>query len=335
MLILFIILNIHNVVKTDNMAYSLRFFGISLYLVIFFFLISRLSYSYDLIQKQLNLYFIPCVINSFVLLVSYFAIVKNIDMGFLQDILIKDVRPRGFFKDANVAGPFLIPAAIYSLASLLNKKNKSNFVLVLLFLFSVIGVFATLSRAALVSLLFSIFLVLLFSINTKVFNIKKFLKIVFLPLICFSLFFIFLFYVPQSKVISRLYDTKFGVEGRIQKIERGIQTFKESPIIGTGMQLGMDKAPHDTFFILLTQTGIMGTIFFWLPIIYIGSKLIINSTNHLYANNKVILLTLGVSLLSHTIFATVIFFLHWRHFWYMAGLATAALRLTDVKISKA
>lgn len=328
MLIVYIVVNIQNVIQSNDLAYSIRFYGITLYLVILFFFISRLSDSYDMIRKQLKLYFIPCIITSFVLVVSYVAVVLNIDMGIL-DFLIESGRPRAFFKDPNVAGPFLIPAAIYSLAAILNNKSKYNPLLLFLFLSSVIGVFATLSRAAMASLLFSIFLVVVFSVDAK-----KFIKIAFILFLCLSSFTLFIYIVPQSDIADRLYDTDFGVNDRIQRIERSFNVIKENPIMGSGMYYGLGETAHDTFFLLMTHTGIIGAACFWLPVIYVSGRLLINSRSRLYEKNKVIFLTLGVSLISHMALAILIYFGHWRHFWYIFALAAAALRLTDARTSK-
>jgi len=329
MLVCFVIVSIHNVIQTEDIAYSVRYTGITAFVVMLFLFISRLSDSYDTINQQMNFFFVPALISASLIIFSYFAIIAEIDLGVVHDIVIKNDRPRGFFKDANVAGPFLIPPAIYSFATILNRKRKSNLMLLLIFLILVTGVFATLSRAAMISLLFSILLVMILSLN-----FKKLMRIALILIFCISSFSIFLYVTPQSSFVDRLYDLKFGVNDRMQRIERGIPLIMENPLFGTGMRLDIQRAPHDTFLLLMTQTGIIGTLCFWAPVIYLSSTLLIRSRNPLYEKNRIIMLTLGISLLSHIVFGIVISFLHWRHFWYMAGLAMATVRISEASASK-
>lgn len=153
--------------------------------------------------------------------------------------------------------------------------------------------------------------------------------------LCLSSFTLFLYAVPQANIVDRLYDTDFGVNNRVQRIEKSLNVIKESPIMGSGFYYSLGETAHDTFFLLMTQTGIIGAVCFWLPVVYVGGRLLIYSRSRIYETKKVIFLTLGVSLISHMAFAPLIYFAHWRHFWYMFALASAALRLTDERVSKA
>lgn len=327
MLLVFIVLNINNVViNAGDILFSLRFFSITLFLVIMSFFISNLSDSYNMIRKQLNLFFIPSIITSFALILGYLCVFLNINLGMLQDILLIEHRSRAFFKDANVAGPFLILAATYSLAVFFNTRSKNKFLFLCLFLLSVIGIFSTLSRGTILALIFGIFVVLSLSIDRRAL-IKTILSMLLLIIVISAV----LLYFPKTNVFGRIYDTQFGVRDRIERIERGIAAFKESPLIGTGMELRMSKSPHDTYFLLLQQIGIIGFLCFWLPIIYLTWKLLINCKYCIHNNDKVVLLSLGATLLSHMILGSVIYLIHWRHFWYLVGLSMAAVRLINIE----
>lgn len=320
----YIILNINNLIYTNDISYSLRYFFISFYLLCFFILISKLSDSYDLIEKQLNLYFIPCVVSCFLLIFGYLSATLNINIGIFQDILVEQGRIKGFFKDPNVAGPFLLQPAIYSLATILNKRSKFNLLFLCLFALSVIGILTTLSRAAVLALIFGILVVFCFSMH-----MKKFVKIILMLIYFVPVISAFLFVAPKSNISSRMYDTQFGVGDRIERIERGLSVFAENPLIGKGMTISLAKAPHDSYFLLLMQTGFIGFACFWTPVIYLIIKLLKLYRNSMLENEKIIFLSLTASLLSHMVLGFAVFFLHWRHFWFITGLAAAAVRLND------
>jgi len=98
------------------------------------------------------------------------------------------------------------------------------------------------------------------------------------------------------------------------------------------MRLRMkSEAPHDSCFLLLTQTAVIGFLSFWIPAAYLTGRLLLASRYSFYDDEKRILLTPGASLSSHLIFGLVIYFLHWRHFWYMVGLGAAAVRLAHTE----
>jgi O-antigen ligase len=321
-LLFFIILNANNLINTYDTSFSLKHFGISIGLFAIFIYISRLSDSYNSIRKQLKLYLIPCAITSASLMLGYASETINIDIGMLGDIIVNEGRFRGFFKDCNVAAAFLILPSVYSLASILNEKGKSSPLLICVFGLLVMGIFLTFSRAAILALIFSIIIVFLYSTTDK----KRF-KGIFVILVVGAIIFFALSFISKSRVSGRIYDTEFGVQDRIERIQNGLEYIIKSPLIGSGMRLNESSAPHDSFLLILTQTGAIGFLLFWLPTICIMHKLLKNLRQCEDANIKIIRLTLGVSLLTYIIFGLVIYFLHWRHFWYTLGLGVAAIRL--------
>ena len=57
------------------------------------------------------------------------------------------------------------------------------------------------------------------------------------------------------------------------------------------------EPPHDSYFLLFAETGAMGFLCFWTPVVYLTGRLLLGCMYSLYDNEKVILSTLGVSLL--------------------------------------
>jgi O-antigen ligase len=291
--------------------------------VLFYFLISKVTDSFQLIEKQLNIFLIPCLITALALLVSYFGGVSGLNTGFLQKVWAEGPRAMAFFKDPNVAGPFLILPGIYSFARILNNKGKGNSLYFWMFVLSCVGIIVTLSRAAILCMLFSAIVTLIISADQK--KVFKIISMLFISILVISASFL---YLPKSGVFSRIQDTEFGVQSRAERIEKGIAAFKKSPLIGSGMEQRMrNEAPHDSYFLLLSQIGLFGFLAFWIPVSYLSLKLLSASKNKKNAENKIVLITLGATLSSYALFGIVIYFLHWRHFWYIAGLSAAAVQL--------
>jgi hypothetical protein len=323
MFVAFVISNYPILVFTDDFFYSLRHFAITLFLFALFFFISRITDSLDQIRKQLLLYFIPTIITSVAMICASTFLLFSINVSGFQDILLEGNRPRGFFKDPNVAGPFLIPSAIYSLSVILNSSSRKKFTFFLLLFVSSTGVLLSFSRAAVGSLLISMVLVTALS-----FNMSRMVRNVIYLLLGLSFIVLVTFVSPYSKISTRLFDTDYGVDKRISRIERSLHVIKQNILVGSGM---LEQAeigdPHDTYFLLLKRYGIGGFLTFWIAILYIAGKLLLYFKQSKNDENKIIFLSLGVSIIAFLPLGCVMSFLHWRHFWFFSGLGTATIHI--------
>ncbi|MEM4260735.1 MAG: O-antigen ligase family protein [Candidatus Woesearchaeota archaeon] len=327
MFIMFLIININNIFFTNVTAYSFKHFLITLYLIGFYFLVSYLADSYEKIHKIFNFYYIPVLITSVTMIFGFVIIYyfpSNFD--FLRNLIVLGNRPKGFFKDPNVAGPFIIPVIVYSILKILNIKQKHLLILIFFLSISIVGVFLSFSRGAIITMTISIILSIIFSINRR--NI---IKISIFTIFILSFILIFIHYTPYSAQSSRIYNKDYGVESRIKKLNIGLQFIKENPLLGVGM-IGIEKneEPHDSYFLILKRTGIIGAICFWSAIFYLLIKLMISSFKISNINNKIIPLTLTISLFSIMISGVAVSFLHWRHFWLISGLAMATVRISEI-----
>ena len=94
MFLVFLGANAHNLLNTYDLGYSYRFVSVTLYLVLFYFLVSKVTDSFGSIEKQLKLFLIPCLITSFALLLSYFSGVSGVSIGFMQKLWAEGPRAR-------------------------------------------------------------------------------------------------------------------------------------------------------------------------------------------------------------------------------------------------
>jgi O-antigen ligase len=327
LLFIFLLFNLNNLITgKDDVASRVLFFVITSYLVALAFLVFQFSISFNSMRRQLALFLIPGVITSVALILSYLTNALHLDLGPLRDILMMEGRSRAFFKDPNVAGPFLILPATYCFAILLNDRGRRKSFLLMLFLLLGTAILSTLSRGAILGIIISTISVSILSLDKR-----TLLRILVGVSLIIGILSIIISVMPQTDIFKRIYDTKFGVEDRMTRIEKGIEAFKQNPIIGSGMELPMEEAPHDTYFLLLQQLGILGFISFWFPIILLTFRMIIKGKRSLLYLEKTILFTLVGAILAHMALATMIYLIHWRHFWYMVGLSLAAVRLTNIE----
>jgi hypothetical protein len=326
LLFIFLLFNLNNLITgQDDIASRVLFFSITVYLVALTFLVFQLSVSYKLIHKQIALFLIPGAITAFVLILSYLANASKMDLGIFKDILMFEERSRAFFKDPNVAGPFLILPATYCFAILLNDGSRRKSLFLILFLLLGTAILSTFSRGAILGIIISTISVSILSLDKR-----TFLRVLIGVSLVIGILSIVISVMPKTDIFERIYDTKFGVEDRMTRIERGVEAFKQNPIIGSGMELPMEEAPHDTYFLLLQQIGILGFISFWLPIILLTFHMIIKGKRSSQKLERAILFTLVGTILAHMTLGTIIYLIHWRHFWYMVGLSLAAVRLTNI-----
>ena len=321
-LLVFVLSNISNVIVSHDMSQGIRHFSITLFMAVIFLFFSKLTNSIKILDYQLQLFLVPCIITSLALILGYLVSNQGVELGALSDIIVEEGRPRAFFKDSNVAGPFLILGSAYSFANVLNRSWKRKRIYLLLFFLFCTGIYFTYSRGALLALTFIAIVII-----TLNFNLKHFIKLLLIIVLTTLPLLAFVDEPDRNDSLSdRLLDFRFGVRDRIKRIENGLKVFKENPFFGTGMRLPFGKAPHDSYFLLLTQQGLIGFLSFWIPIIYIICSLLFIQNQPDNVSDKIIRTTLAATLMAHMVLGLVIYFLHWRHFWFITGLSIGYLQ---------
>jgi O-antigen ligase len=112
----------------------------------------------------------------------------------------------------------------------------------------------------------------------------------------------------------------------VQRITYGLNSLSHHVLIGVGMLLEPERVPHDSYFFVLVQSGVVGFVLLWGPLCYIFLNLVRMSRMPSDAAEKAVFLALAGSMLAHLLIGTVVYILHWRHFWLLVGLSVAALR---------
>ncbi len=317
---------------------GLRFYGITLYLMVY----SLLIFFYTDKNNYINIiriYIISSTVAACLGIIGY--------MGFFADYLLFDAyRVKSLFKDPNVFGAYLYPAIIlligdYRSQTLFPKGNKilekiklfkyvsySALRNTILITINIIGVIISYSRGAWVSLATGILLLML--INIKRIDYKKILLylgiIISIGLVLWYRFFSFAtkdFFLERLSI--RAYDSdRFAVQliGFTKALDHvfGYGPGQYEHVL-TGI-IGEEYSAHSLYARAILENGIFG---FLLLIIVLGFVIIklfrARKTENLpYVNSAY--LSILISLLINSL---VIDTLHWRHLWLFYGLCISYL----------
>lgn len=142
----FILANAVGLIGVASTKSAVRFFGITVYLIAFTVLVCVLSCEKEgLVRKLVNAYMIAALITAALVWGGFLGNIFNLPM-LLQ--MTYDGRPMGLFKDPNVAGSFLMPAALFLSFRLLEENLAKDFILWGVLFFLISALFHTSSRSA-------------------------------------------------------------------------------------------------------------------------------------------------------------------------------------------
>jgi O-antigen ligase len=235
-------------------------------------------------------------------------------------------RGMGLFKDPNVYGPFLVPAALMLLEEALRPKllGPGRMLKRIGFLILVIGIVFSYSRAAALNLGVGV-LVMLVVLTLRRGAGRR----------AFALFAIVLAVVTavswaviatgslqflQERARFQTYDTqRFGAQ------RTGIELAQEHPLgIGPGQfEVLSPVSAHSTYIRALAEEGILGAVvlfalMFGVLLLAVRNAVAGRST---YGIGSTALLASWCGALANSVFVDT---LHWRHLWLIAGLIWAA-----------
>jgi hypothetical protein len=300
-----------------------RFFIIDIYLFLFFFVLTSLGNRVkNIIDKDylfnslMKAWAFAGTINILAGLFGY-ATGRTFLLG--TEIIRFGVRLKGFFKDPNVLGPFLVPVAIYYLFLFFSKQRRSIWNLILFIFFSG-GVFLTFSRAAWLNLFISTVALMFMLIPYR----KARRKIAIFIIIIGVFLVTFLEISKNINVLDiNLYDFFTGRLGlQSYDIER-FSAQKEfmdvmnhsvySLVFGIGpgnYERFAKMAAHSLFARYIGERGIFGLITF---VLFIGIVVYEARKSHY----KKILIPI---LLGQFVNSLFIDSLHWRHLWMLVAV---------------
>lgn len=301
--------------------YNTRFITIDLYLFFFFLLLVS---SFNMVSKEM-----PAEKLLKTLMIAWaFASLINILAGlialftpfrlFPANIVLYGIRMKGFFKDPNVLGPFLVPNALYFLRELFYSKEHRALKF-FLFVFISFGILLTFSRAAWLNYAAALFIYLIFAVFDK----RTFKKSVVFAMVLILLFIAFLYLSSYIYLFdTNLSDFMFARaklqsydEDRFETQSKFLQIISSTSILfGTGPGNYENFTGYATHSLYARYIGERGFFGFALFVIFLGIAIRKASKSEL----KNFLIPIIIGQLVNSLFIDS---LHWRHLWVLLALS--------------
>ncbi|MEO7387069.1 MAG: O-antigen ligase family protein [Gammaproteobacteria bacterium] len=246
------------------------------------------------------------------------------------------VRAKGAFKDPNVYGPFLVPAALYCVSQLSTSAVLRSLVHLVMFLLVVFAVLLSFSRGAWMNLGLSLGLLLVFILATARPSREKVGAVLAAGVVALAAAAIVVTAVTftaagsrfkERAVLTQSYDVAQG--GRFYTQLLALQRVGRTPLgVGPGRadeEFGLE--PHNLYLHVLVEGGWVAGLAFYAVIaltFWRGSRLF-RWRSPLREPFLVVLAALtGILFQSFFIDST-----HWRHLWLMLGLSWALIVVAE------
>lgn len=258
-----------------------------------------------------------------------------------RDVLLLNGRCKGLFKDPNVYGPYLVPIVVYSAAVLLT--DRSSFQRAMLWsaiaLTCVGGLFLSFSRACWMNCLLSLAVYSVISVFQSKSLQEAFRKVAVFALIPIAGV-VVVYGLANLRATSSMLKLRLGNNG-LQDYDRmrfhthslAIESALHDPIgIGPGQsEIAFEYATHSTYLRVLSENGAIGAgslmLLFVLSVAR-SAKVALTQIHPFYQRLGAVLAACLVGQLVNCIFIDSV---HWRHFWFLLGLAWTVPR-SDLKV---
>lgn len=291
-----------------------RFFLITFYLIVtWFFLVGLLQrYNQPVLDVIFSGYITAAVIAVVIGTAAYFQLIPQ------AELFLYFGRASGLFKDANVYGPFLIPAVLYALSQFESREGMGQLFWLALAVLLSIGVLLSFSRAAWGNYVISVFMYFVLppwrSLKDRVFKIC---------LVVLLLLAVMLYTLNQSQV-SDLLSQRIGFHN-YDNNRFGTQLASIKMVIDNPLGIGprqteqiLNYSTHSLYVRVLTEYGLLGiTSFLGLLFITVVRSLRQNFTLNNASPHMAIVTASLAGILFNSFFIDT---LHWRHFWLFLAL---------------
>jgi hypothetical protein len=320
----FLALNLLASIEVIDAARAVEFFAITLYLGVFGLWLTGYVSSVRRARLVLVAYVAAAVVSAAVACLALFVPLPG------REAFIDGPRAQGLFKDPNVFGPFLVPAALIlmeeTVAPRLLRLRSATKLLFLSVL--IVGVLFSFSRAAWLNLAVGA-TVLLVVLVLRRGGVRKAMPLLAVVLLSTAALFAAVSVTAtggflQQRASFQVYDVeRFGAQ------LSGLDLAAQYPLgIGPGQfERVSELSAHSTYVRALAEEGVLGVVvFLGLMLLTLGfaarSAALGRDT---YGIGSAALLAAWCGVLANSLFIDT---LHWRHLWLLAALiwAGAALR---------
>jgi hypothetical protein len=320
----FLALNLLASIEVIDAARAVEFFAITLYLGVFGLWLTGYVCSVRRARLVLVAYVAAAVVSAAVACLALFLPLPG------REAFIDGPRAQGLFKDPNVFGPFLVPAALILMEETVAPRLlRLRSVTKLLFLsVLIVGVLFSFSRAAWLNLAVGA-TVLLVVLVLRRGGARKAMTLVAVALLAAAALFAAVSVTStggflQERASFQVYDVeRFGTQ------LSGLDLAAQYPLgIGPGQfERVSELSAHSTYVRALAEEGVLGVlVFLGLMLLTLGfaaGNAVLGRDT--YGIGSAALLAAWCGVLANSLFIDT---LHWRHLWLLAALiwAGAALR---------
>lgn len=250
-----------------------------------------------------------------------------------QSLLLGAGRARGLFKDPNVYGPYLVPMLVYALARLQRKgpRGAGFWLNLAVCATSTLGVFLSFSRAAWINCGVAIVCFLGLQMVSGIVRRRVSAGLVYsfllVSLLAGGIAFLS---VSRESAIGRMLAMRLGDSGlqnydavRFQTHRQALGTVMEKPLgIGPGQsELTFLISTHNMYLRVLAENGVPGFVAFYGFVILSLWRASKRALTLAHEFDRDLFAVVSVCLLGILVNGLVIDTIHWRHFWFLLGLA--------------
>ncbi len=319
-LFIFLLGNVISFFNVSSIERTFWYFFVTVYMILIWFCIVQLfTYSSSILKRLLfRGYLTGAIISILIGSLTYFSVID------LDSVLLYG-RVRGFYKDPNVFGPYLIPAFILCLINAFT-LNKNKTIWLMLALASFLGIILSFSRGALVNLCIVLVVlgVVLLLLNLNRFRTikRQTLYIIVITMLCMGVFCSILL---SNDTFVNMATNRLGLMSydynRFNAHAVAIQVFADNLSgIGPGQtEVILPMSTHNNYLKVLSETGWLGFLglMLFFTISCVRNLFLILATKGVYRFYFVALLSLIIGQLVNSL---VIDSLHWRHLWILLAL---------------
>lgn len=277
-------------------------------------------------------YTIGGVVSALLAILAYFNLIP-----FTETLLFYD-RIKGFFKDPNVFGPYLVIAAAYALLCVqMGKGSKvSKGFWLASCLISTIGVLLCYSRAgwANFAITFFAYFALNAIANRKQGALKK--NIIFFIIISVVLGAVIAYAMTLTQVgnvVASRTEVQTYDEDRFATHDAAIELGLEHPLgVGPGQSfLLLDYATHSLYLRVFSENGVIGLASFLAFLLLTLARAVVLSQRASNSFQRSMFSLVAAAITGALFNSFLIDTLHWRHFWLLLALAWMPLWKTTEK----
>jgi O-antigen ligase len=317
----FLVVNALTLVQVVDIGGSLRFLTITVYGIVLAIWVADYLKGQRRAALVVRAYLVAALLSAAIGLLALFVSFPG-----HESLLLYGDRAKGLFKDPNVFGPFLIPAALLLVEELITPRllTVGRIVKSLLLGVLVLGIFMSYSRAAWVSLLFGGFVLIAIHMLRPRFARRA-------PLV------LVLVAVLAAVVVGGIVATgseRFQQRASLQSYDaqrfgtqkEGLALAQEHPLgVGPGgFERYSPRSAHSTYVRVAAEYGIVGLVSLvavFAVTLWYALEVAFTRSDTFGIGSAALLGAWCGLLLSSGVVDT----LHWRHFWLVAGLIWAGV----------